>query len=504
MILLKRRTASPGRIGLLTAALCLALTAAPAPPHNITARAGNITGYARNAPVYWLDETVAEADFGNALWSENARGESTRTVNVPQAGSYAAVIHYTPANDSAEDIECALTVNGQTIPVTLIQNYTYDQYPFAADAYGDQIRPKLSKNKKASSMPAYDANGSSASPWLFDMRAGENEITLASLGGSVTLQKIEIVNTYALPGYGEYLQSVPDGAAAGVYETLEAEGAASMSDRTIQLSSLSEAGLTPETYGRRTYNTVGGKSWQYPGQALTYRFDVPEDGLYQFAFKYMQNINSGLDSYRSVLIDGEIPFAELLTVPFPYSPSWQSKVLGGDTPYSVYLTRGEHTMQLTCVNEPYYGIYSALIAISEKLQALDIEIKGVTGVVNDNQVDTYKIYDLIKYMPDLSDTLAALSNEVSAQLNAVCALTGATPDKFDVLRYEASNLMKFSADPDLIAKSFDSLTRTQTNITTFAVSLNDQPLIMDSFALKSADMAFKNVKVGFLDQLIQP
>jgi ABC-type glycerol-3-phosphate transport system substrate-binding protein len=488
-------------IGLVFIALAVSVALLDLTPLNVAASAG--LGYSRRQLVLWADEAVAEVDLGNVVWSENARGESTHTVNIPEAGSYAAVIHYTPTNDSVEEIECSLTVNGQTIPVTLRQSYTYDAYPFVTDTYGDQIRPKLNKQMEASSMAAYDANGSSASPWLFDMQAGENQITLTSLGGSVSVQKIEIAKATELPDYQSYLTShAQDASASGFYQTIEAESAARMSARTIQLSSLSEAGLTPETYGARMYNAVGGRSWQYPGQTLQYKINVPEDGLYQLAFKYIQNVNSGLDSYRSVLIDGQVPFSELLTVAFPYTTSWSNKILGDETPYSIYLSKGEHTLELTCVNEPYYAIYEALIKISEKLQALDINIKGVTGLVTDKQVDTYKIYDLIKYIPDLSDTLTALSNEVSTQLSNVCAMTGSSPERFDVLRYEASNLLKFAETPDLITKSFDSLTRTQTNITTFAVSLNDQPVIMDSFTLKSSDGDFKSVNVGFFQQFV--
>jgi hypothetical protein len=58
-------------------------------------------------------------------------------------------------------------------------------------------------------------------------------------------------------------------------------------------------------------NYIGGDTWRSNGQWIEWDFEVPEDGYYHIMVKGRQNYNRGSVSSRSVLIDGEIPFAEM-------------------------------------------------------------------------------------------------------------------------------------------------------------------------------------------------
>lgn len=473
--------------------LILSLTAIPA---------GLVQGSAaaEKGAAWTPGETVASVGCEDATWSENARGTGEYTVTVPAAGEYMLLLTYQAINDAVEAIECQITVHDRSASVTLSQSYVYDQYPFLTDERDDEVRPKLIKEKNLMSMPAYDSDGSSACPLLFAFQQGDNTIQVQSIGGSVSIKEIAVVQPVAVPSYTEYQQYTPT--VKNYYQTLEAENVSRLSDRTLQLQSLAEAGLSPETYGRRVYNTLGGKSWKYPGQWLEWELYAPEDGVYQVAFKYIQNVNNSLHAYRRVEIDGQVPFVEMLCVPFEYTTSWTNKVLGDNEPYLFYLTKGSHTLRMTSVNEPYYELYEALLEVAAEVKALDIQVKGATGLLADTQVDAYKIYQLQKYIPDISQQLTALSESIAFRLNQLCALTGMTPDKFDVLRYESRNLLNFAEDPDLITKSFDALTRVQTNITSFAVTLTDQPLMLDTVMLKSPDGTFGQAGPGLWGQFV--
>ena len=78
-------------------------------------------------------------------------------------------------------------------------------------------------------------------------------------------------------------------------------------------------------------NSIGGHRWQVLGDWIAWEFEVPEDGLYEIAIKAKQNLNRGTFSNRRILIDGQVPFAELEAVPFNYSSRYQTEALGRST-----------------------------------------------------------------------------------------------------------------------------------------------------------------------------
>lgn len=64
-------------------------------------------------------------------------------------------------------------------------------------------------------------------------------------------------------------------------------------------------------------------------QSMTWRFSVNEDGWYKLGMRCLQNWNDGLAAYRSIKIDGEIPFAEMTAYRFDYLDKWKIYNPGG-------------------------------------------------------------------------------------------------------------------------------------------------------------------------------
>jgi ABC-type glycerol-3-phosphate transport system substrate-binding protein len=257
------------------------------------------------------------------------------------------------------------------------------------------------------------------------------------------------------------------------------------------LHSLAEAGLHPETFGQTTFNAIGGVSWQHTGQWIEWTLNVPESGFYHIAFKFQQNMNPAFHSFRRVEINGYTPFEELLNTPFPFTASWNNLVLGGEAePFMIYLNAGDNTIRLTGTNEPYMHVTESLLAISDEIRVLDLYIRGITGVQTDRQVDVHRIFQLERYIPDLSDRLAGLAGAVEGQMAILSDITGTPPARFDLLRQVVRNLNRFSDNLDLLTNSYDSLLRAQTSISEFAVSLMEQPLLLDTVMAASPGTPF--------------
>jgi len=491
-----KKTNHKRNIGIACAVLALVLVLVLIVPNQSHSTYADIGSFPSAAP-YRAGDEVAHIDLGEVEWHAYNRGAASQQVQIPAAGRYMLVFTYRAIIDTVQPMELLVTVNDSAYIVALEQSYTFDQFPFSQDERGDERRPRLIKDMSWMTTAAYRADGASSAPIMFDMTAGANTITVESVGGAVSLRDMAVVEAVRIPDYAAY-RSLRGGqaASAGQLLTVEAENVGGISTRTIQLHSLSEAGLSPETYGRTVFNTIGGQSWQHPGEWIEWTINVPESGYYNIAFKYQQNMSltPALHSFRRVEINGQVPFAELLNVPFPFSASWSNLVLGGSEPFMFFFPAGEHVIRLTSVNEPYFEIFYDLLNIAEAIRALDLYIKGITGVFNDRQVDSHRIFQLDRYIPDLSNRLANLAANVEAQMVRLSHITGAPSASFDQLRHEVRNLNRFSNNIDLITNSYDALVRIHTNVASFAVTLTEQPLLLDTVMVTPAGEDFPRAR----------
>ena len=485
-------------IAIVCAVLALVLVLVFALPNSRRSIYAEISSFPSMMP-YAIGNEIARIDLNEVEWHAYNRGTVSHQVHIPTTGMHMLVFTYRAIIDTVQPMELLVTVNDNaSYIVVLDQSYTFDQFPFLQDERGDERRPRLIKDMSWMTTAAYRADGGSATPIVFHMPAGANTVTIESIGGAVSLKDMVVVEAVRIPNYATYRAQASGfgGNSRGQLLIVEAENVSHISTRTIQLHSLAEAGLSPETYGRTVFNTIGGQSWQRPGEWIEWTIRVPESGYYHIAFKYQQNISltPSLHSFRRVEINGQVPFAELLNVPFPFSASWSNLVLGGNEPFMFFLPAGEHTIRLTSVNEPYFDIYYDLLHIAEEIRALDLYIKGITGVFNDRQVDTHRIFQLERYIPDLSDRLATMANNVEAQMDRLSDITGAPAASFDQLRHEVRNLNRFANNLDLITNSYDSLVRIHTNVASFAVTLTEQPLLLDTVMVISADEDFPRAR----------
>lgn len=68
--------------------------------------------------------------------------------------------------------------------------------------------------------------------------------------------------------------------------------------------------MTPSDSHRTKINYIGGSSWQSPGSALYWRFNVSAAGYYGFSVRYKQSELTNGESLRHLKIDGKTPFSE--------------------------------------------------------------------------------------------------------------------------------------------------------------------------------------------------
>lgn len=178
----------------------------------------------------------------------------------------------------------------------------------------------------------------------------------------------------------------------------------------------SDIKVTPNDSKHSVINYIGGENWAKPYQEIVWETQVPKDGLYAVDFFFKQNSIINGCAFRSLKIDGEIPFAEAKTIAFPYKTAWQNMRLKDENGNEALLrlTKGKHRISLSVTLGTVAEVYKSLQGITEKVGSMYLDIVMITGETPDSNRD----YELYKQIPDYETRLEDIYDELSS-LSAV-------------------------------------------------------------------------------------
>ena len=122
--------------------------------------------------------------------------------------------------------------------------------------------------------------------------------------------------------YSDYLQVNPGNNIDGQCLIIEAEYPTLKTSPVLYpISNRSDPSVSASDPVKTRLNTIGGDNWTSCSQSIIWDFTVSESGYYKLGFHYKQNYLRGMSTYREIMIDGKIPFAEFQSVAFPYNSS---------------------------------------------------------------------------------------------------------------------------------------------------------------------------------------
>jgi ABC-type glycerol-3-phosphate transport system substrate-binding protein len=446
--------------------------------------------------------TIQEIQGQKALVWENIGGSVTFTCNLNNPGGYNICVTYSMLHDSFGIIERSIKVNDelqfQESSNILFSNRYSDQiYPFEKDEYNNDRMPRQNPVIGFFDQILYERDGMQTEPLQFSFIEGSNTITFTALKGIMAISAIKLVPVSSLLDYQTYLSQWSDYTTDSTVIEMEAEKILYRSGKNILNLSISEPGITPLSIGEKSLNAIGGDNYKYPHDFIEWTFNVPEDNFYNIAFNYKQNFNTPLTSFRTVYIDGVVPFSELLTVDFPFGAGWQQKVLGDDQPYDIFLKKGMHTMRMAVTNAPYRDVAVTIRDVSNELNALDLYIKELIGT----NVDIYRIWKIQEYIPTIKGELISHHRTLQGITEGLSQITGADIDDFNNLTAAINDLYKLAEDPDNITKDENSLNNIYTVLSSWETNITSQPLLLDKIYFKTRDADFPGYKAGFLRKL---
>ena len=388
-----------------------------------------------------------------ALCWRTGLGAVTFKVNVPEAGLYNLALRYAQLDSSSGQIERGVMINGVhpfvgSEAFLLNKQFRDADYPFRKNDQGNDIRPHQNGVLSAQETLLMERSGKVAEPLLFRFEAGENTITFTGIKGSVAILGVTLKAPVPVPSYEEYISQHADANAASVVITVEAENIAHRSTKSIQNLTFQNPSVTPLEAGKKLLNAIGGSSWDAAHDYLEWTINVPETGLYCLGFNYSQSYNMALTSFRSLTIDGEVPFREFQAVGFPFKSDWGRCVPGGEQPYMVYLTEGEHVLRMSVTNAPYTAAWERLHTVVDEMKTLDLYIKEIIG--SDSNLGTFDaaIADLRK--------LAEEHNKIAKRSDALSSI-------YTTLSNWEDNMMSqpVALDKIMLAGTYDALPKTE-------------------------------------------
>ncbi len=251
---------------------------------------------------------------------------------------------------------------------------------------------------------------------------------------------------------------------------------------TVQ-KNYADASLTPYHPWHILYNTIGADKWSQPGDAVTWTIDAPESGLYALTFRGRQT-SRGVTSYRRLLVNGEIPFAEAAAIGFDYSGVMQNYTVADrdGEPYYFYLNKGENSVTLEAVLGGVGGVLSEVEESLRNLNALYLRVIQMTGQAPSRFID----YEIARKIPEFVPTMREESDRLLRLVDEMMRITGEKGENTALLEKMALEALELSRRPEKVVDELAQLKNNISALGTWMVKVSTMPLELDCLML-SAD-----------------
>lgn len=416
----------------------------------------------------------------------------TWQVEVPAAGMYQLHLDYLTLPSRGVDLERKLYINGE-VPFlgadTLVFTRMWtDAGAVRRDNQGNEIRPAQAEVFGWQTAAFKDPMGYENAPYRFYFKAGVNEIRLVASSEPMVMGSLYLTPPAAARPYGDYAaqhQGKKEGP-RDILLDLPGEAAALRSSPSLYARyDRSSPATQPQDLHRVVLNYIGGDPWRIPGQWIEWEVEVPEDGFYQITLKGRQRYQRGAKSSRILLVDGQVPFAELSEIPFEFGNAWEMKTLADEagTPYEIYLEKGRHSLRLEATLGGMGQILTQLDDSVFRLNQIYRKILVLTGV----NPDTFRDYNLHQVYPEVIEAMALESKRLYRIVDETTAYTGQKSDKIAAAQTLATQLEEFARDPYRITSSFVNFKDNITALGTAMQAMGEIKLDIDSIYLHSGD-----------------
>lgn len=449
------------------------------------------------------------AGASNVLYWESGKGTVTYQVDVPVSAFYNISLSYRPLEDNLSAVEFGIMVDG-AYPYSDLEGVSFpavwanETEEFASDKRGNQLTPAQVMKDGMFHKAAMDNTGVQTEPYLIGLSAGRHTVTLVGCGNAAAIASVNLIPPEDEPTYKELSKTYENSGSNKDAEpiVLQGENATDKTSRSLTpRSDTISANVTPANSKNKLLNHIGGSSWEYVGDSISWNFNVTKAGYYKLGFKYKQSVSINRSSYRWLTVDGKTPFEEAREIDFEYSNSWQLKEFAGKDgdPYLIWLDEGDHTITMEAVlGETAAGYYRDLQAISDELNDIYLDIVKITSTSPDISRD----YELFRQIPDLNDRLTenrdALNKLIDTMLEAE---GGSTSEIVGAMRNMVRVMKNMLNNPYLAQQYITNFFSCFSTLTSCVYDMAKMPLAIDELYVVAEANDFPSDKVSFFKTL---
>lgn len=425
-------------------------------------------------------------------------------VQIPENGCYSLMLDYMALEGSGRDIEFSIRIDGKTlfsessdlsVPRIWKDSETVGN---KKDSSGNDLRPAQIESVRWNNVWIGDTNGMYEDPYIFSMTKGEHIICVTLNREAMAIADISVGQPNKSPSYDEYLKLHSD---ANIFKqgTIRIEAENAYEKNNIQLYPVYDRGsaatLPNDPYAIKL-NTIGQSNWSSQGQWISWKVAIKEKGMYRISFRARQDQNQGMISYRTLAINGAVPFKEAENIEFPYSQDWYIKTLGDPKALLVYLEPGD-VISLEC---PAGRMSEVLRQVNQAVLDLN-DIYRKIIIVTGTSPDAYRDYSLESHIPELSESLKKVRENLKLSADKIFSVTGKSNSQVATLHEMMAMLDDFIDMPSNIVGRFDSFKSNIESLGSLVLSFSSQPLELDCILFSDPGTDIPKANASFIKSL---
>lgn len=443
------------------------------------------------------------------VWNNKLTNWVEYDVQVDQTGLYELSLNYHPidgADGGMQDFRptvMAVTIDGK-FPYREARSIEFpklfrDELPIKKDKYGDDIRPRPQRIDDWIERPFKDNGGMYSTPLLWLFEKGKHTIRLQT-HESIVIDTITLKPPVKVPDYSSVRaeKEFSKPTSADIIE-VEAEIMDSKNDVELQLVVDQDAFMTPKADGRQIFNSIGGTRWEKGGEAITWRFSVPEDGQYKLGMRTFQGYQSNKRTFRTIYIDGQVPFQEFSAYPFDYSSSWQGITLGSKNgePYEIYLLKGEHTVTLEATNSPFSDVLKDTNDVLNILSSVSHDLSALLG----GEDDPNRTWDVQNEFPGIPNKLKIILDDLKIMKNELLSINGREDNNSQVIDGAIRDIEDMLRYPNDIPYKKSNISSIQQKLVSVQQPLSQSPLQIDKIYVAPAQAVMPRMEASYIEKV---
>jgi ABC-type glycerol-3-phosphate transport system substrate-binding protein len=449
-------------------------------------------------------------------WESSGESWVEWIFDVPTAGLYNLGIEYYPLPGKRASIHRSLQIDG-AYPFVEARRIAFDRtwrdscsedsrvngvcVP-RRDNQGNDIRPSQEEFPRWRFQLFEDALAMYRAPYLFYLEPGRHTVRLGLVREPIAIARISLLSPPDVPPYAVARARYDESGYQPTHDVMvviPGEDAEYKSTPTLTRNYSPNPAAYPPAEGNFRLNVLGGWRWERPAEWASWRFTVPETGLYKIGIKRWHGDWSKMPVYRTLLIDGQYPFDEARELGFPYDWYWRMDTLCDEDgePYLFYLTAGEHTLEMRSVVGPAAETIRVIEGVTREMSDLSRRVILLTGSEPDPQME----WDMEEEIPDLVPRLLAMTQALEREADRLTEIAGGRPNSANTLLEVASQLRNMAAKPDTVPNRLLQMSETQSMLGYWALDLQNGQFEVDSIVVASPDMQMPPGDAGMWAQL---